>query len=279
MKIDYHIHTNYSDGIYSIPDILSIIQKNDIRYFSITDHDNIESVFALTQLRPDFSTYLPGVEITCAEYALNGISYPFSIHLLGYEFDPKNSNLISALDVRRKRVDNTFLNLLKEISSVVHNDILLQNIPISCGVVLQLCDIQTYIEEHFPAHCEKVIPIIRNYAPLLSQSNIGVQEAIEIIHNAGGKAVWAHPFHIYSHFKKVNISLLETETILKELISLGIDGIEANYLDFSPSQRNTLKNLAISNDLFYTGGSDFHGSKNRDCIGIEISSSDIPHMK
>lgn len=279
MKVDYHIHTNYSDGIYSIPEILSLIRKNDIHYFSITDHDNIESVTKLTQLQLDFSTYISGVEITCAEYTLDNISSPFSIHILGYDFDPLNPELISVLETRKQRVENTFHNLLNEISLIIQKNILLADIPISCGVVLQLCDIQNYITEIFPIYSDKVCPLINDYAFHLSNSNISIKEAIDAIHSAGGKAVWAHPYHVYNHFKKKTITLSEVEYILIELMNLDIDGIEANYLDFLPKQRDTLKALAIRNHLLYTSGSDYHGSLGRNCIGIEISSYDIPFIR
>ena len=279
MNIDYHIHTNYSDGISSISDILSLIQKNKIHYFSVTDHDNIESVSELTQLQFDFSTYISGVEITCAEYTLNDISTPFSIHLLGYGFDPLNPDLISILETRKKRVENTFYNLLNEISCIVQKNILLTDIPISCGVVLQLCDVQNYITSLFPIYSDKVRTLINDYAFHLSNSNISIEEAIDAIHHAGGKAVWAHPYHVYHQFRKKTITLSEVKYILNELMVFGIDGIEANYLDFFPKQRDTLKELAIRNHLLYTGGSDYHGFPGRDDMGIEISSSDLPFIR
>lgn len=269
MKIDYHIHTNCSDGVYSILEILNLIQKNDIQQFSITDHDSIESISILSKLLPASSAFIPGMEITCAEYTLKDFPYPFSIHLLGYHFDSHNPYLIAALESRKKRVENTFCNLLKEISLVVHQSLSLQDIPISCGIVMQLCDIQEYVRLSFPEYYEQLVPMIHSYAVPLSDSNISIKEGIDLIHNAGGKAVWAHPYHIYHRFQKRIIELCDVEIILKELLSLGLDGIEANYLDFSMEQRNCLQKLAHTHHLLITSGSDFHGSIRRSRMGVD----------
>ena len=41
--VDLHIHSSHSDGIFDLKEIIEIAQKSNITYFSITDHDNIES--------------------------------------------------------------------------------------------------------------------------------------------------------------------------------------------------------------------------------------------
>lgn len=270
MKIDYHIHTNHSDGTHSVKEIASLIENNKIDYFSITDHDTLGAIAEVQKLSLKNSIFIPGIEFTCAEQTIAKLPFSFSIHLLGYELDFKNKELLLALENRSESVKNIFSALLKELSDCIQSPILLKNIPISCGIVMQLCDIHSYIRSKFPLHYEKIAPIIDSYATPLSQVNISTQKAIHLIHDTGGKAVWAHPFHIYRSFQKTEISFKEVEYILDELLKYELDGIEANYLDFSYSKRNTLTKLASKNNLISTGGSDFHGTSGRNSIGIEV---------
>ena len=106
ITLDYHIHSNFSDGTLCINHILDLIRANNIQKFSITDHDNIESIPEVFRLLPDVSSYIPGIEFTCSQHQLMGFSFPFSIHLLGYNFDYKNKALNLALEERKKRVDS-----------------------------------------------------------------------------------------------------------------------------------------------------------------------------
>ncbi|MBR5598158.1 MAG: PHP domain-containing protein [Lachnospiraceae bacterium] len=276
ITLDYHIHSNFSDGTLCISNILDLIRTNNIQKFSITDHDNIESIPEVFRLLPDVSSYIPGIEFTCSEHQLMGFPFPFSIHLLGYNFDYKNKALNLALKERTARVDSVFSSLLADISLLTNKQITLQEIPISCGVVMQLCDIEAFVQNNFPQYYKQSLPLISSYATPLSEANINITDAINLIHNAGGIAVWAHPFFVYHNFQKKEISFSEVNTILSMLMEHNIDGIEANYFDFSILQQQQLKNLALEKQLIYTCGSDFHGSSHRNHMGIDIMLSDIP---
>ena len=49
-RYDLHIHTKYSDGELDVFELLNELKENKINYFSITDHDNIDSVKALSNV-------------------------------------------------------------------------------------------------------------------------------------------------------------------------------------------------------------------------------------
>ena len=42
-KIDLHIHTNFSDGDYSVKQILEKAKSLGLEYISFTDHNNYEA--------------------------------------------------------------------------------------------------------------------------------------------------------------------------------------------------------------------------------------------
>ena len=117
---------------------------------------------------------------------------------------------------------------------------------------------------------EDILTMIEHASSVFDDINISVEDAIQLIHNAGGKAVWAHPFCVYKQFVKTNITEKEVLSILEILKNAGLDGLEAYYHAFSKEQQNWLYALAKTNNMIYTAGSDFHGSKRRDFMGIEL---------
>ena len=51
-----------------------------------------------------------------------------------------------------------------------------EDVPISCGIVMQLCDIEAYIRQLYPMAPEEVYGRIEEYASDLDQVNISVRE-------------------------------------------------------------------------------------------------------
>jgi predicted metal-dependent phosphoesterase TrpH len=79
-----------------------------------------------------------------------------------------------------------------------------------------------------------------------------VEEAIEVIHAAGGVAVWAHPFW----------DIAERPTVLAALdrfAAAGLDGVEAFYAAHDEEQTRVLYDAARERGLLATGSADFHG--------------------
>ena len=82
------------------------------------------------------------------------------------------------------------------------------------------------------------------------------QECIERIKAAGGKVSLAHPYQIVLGGDSL-------EDVVKRLKGWGLDAIECYYPIHSPEQTLEYLNLAKKFDLHITGGSDFHGEKNK----------------
>jgi predicted metal-dependent phosphoesterase TrpH len=86
------------------------------------------------------------------------------------------------------------------------------------------------------------------------------EEAVEMIHRAGGAAIFAHP--VATMYEQN----FEVEKLSDKIIEYGFDGIEAVYYYFSKSLADRkinrvrqFMNLAQELGVVITGGSDFHG--------------------
>lgn len=79
-----------------------------------------------------------------------------------------------------------------------------------------------------------------------------VAEAVELIHAAGGVAVWAHPFWDLADPREVLATL-------ERFAALGMDGVEAFYVTHTQEQTRLLATRAGELGLLTTGSADFHG--------------------
>jgi hypothetical protein len=269
LKVDFHIHTLCSDGVYTVDEVFEKIMENGISRCSITDHDTIEGTKRARELSKNRAEFLSGLEITCAEMTVAGLPNPISIHLLGYGFDEDDPCLNKLLERRNALSRQVYEELAGELTGRGY-PCRISDVPISCGIVLQLCDVLQYMREKYGTLERDIELLIDSYNEKLTHANITAEEGIKAIHEAGGKAVWAHPFSVYHRFKKGRLSEKEVLASLTYLKSYGLDGLEAYYLDFSQEEREWLRERTEENGLIYTAGSDFHGSVGRDHMGVTI---------
>jgi len=111
------------------------------------------------------------------------------------------------------------------------------------------------LRELFPRY---LVPGVPTY---VARTRPTVGEAIELIHRAGGVAVWAHPFWDVEDPASVR-------AMLERFAGLGIDGVEAFYPSYTREQVELLCAIASELDLLTTGSSDFHGSTHKTFAGF-----------
>lgn len=264
MRVDLHMHTTRSDGAYPLPELAALCAAQGLDAIAVTDHDRVGDTALLRSLCPDSLLCLPGIEITCREESFSGCA-PCSIHLLGYGFDEHNSALLARLERRAAEVSACFAALATDLERRFGMAYSSEEVPRSYGRIMLPCDVDAFIRDRFPSHpqLEEASRLIEDFSPSLTQTNLSVEEAAALLHGAEGVAVWAHPHDVYRSFQKRDNPPEEVSAMLDKLVTLGLDGVEADYLAYSPEQRDALYRLAGERGLFTTAGSDFHGSHSR----------------
>lgn len=267
--IDLHTHTCVSDGTDTPEEILTNAETTKLEILSITDHDTTEGYKNIKELRKLFSgIIIPGVELK-AFY--DGIP----VEVLGYGIDPSKINVnrdnvfemqidclnefkergrklglkfdenieVSKTDSRRKYASFTFADeLLKHKEN--------ESIILSIGPMFT----QT---EFYRVHASNKKSIFYYDE---SKFGISIEEAIDMVHNAGGLAFLAHPL-LYPYDKD---KFEAVEDIIKKY---DLDGIEVEYPLFSEPDRNKLKELAKKYNKYTSGGTDYH-AKNKPNIEL-----------
>lgn len=253
MKIDLHVHTTYSDGVFSPEKIVDTALAAGLDVIALTDHDNIlshklavdyaKSVMPKDSAKP--LEIIPGVEI-------NTLYKGYEIHILGYFMDLENSDFQKLLKSQQHaRVKQT-----KEIITLLNK---------KAGIKIKYDDVKHLVAEGGSIgrpHIAKAITmaggtmsVIEAYNKYINDSSpvyvqrktVSPHDAVEIIYDAGGIPVFAHPFD-------VDIA----EELTKELMNFGLRGIEAYHRKHSPAMVEYYSSIAEKLGLIITGGSDFH---------------------
>lgn len=248
MKIDLHIHTTYSDCTFSPEMVIDTALDCNLDVIALTDHDNIlshKAAYDYVQKNNINIEIIPGVEI-------NTIYKGYEVHILGYFMNTDNAdfqNLMKTQQQARINQTNEIIELLNK----------------KAGIRIKFEDVKSLVAEGGSIgrpHIARAITnaggvnnVMEAYAKYINDSsNVYVQrktvsphEACEIIYEAGGIPVFAHPID-------VEIS----DELAKELISYGLRGIEAYHRKHSPAVVEHYSSLAEKYGLIITGGSDFH---------------------
>ncbi|RJQ84535.1 MAG: PHP domain-containing protein [Desulfobacteraceae bacterium] len=253
--IDLHIHTTASDGTCTPSEILQRAAAIGLQAVSITDHDTLEgSRNALNCPLPDHLRFIPGVEISTQ--APEGFSTGGSLHILGYGVDVHNGLLQEALarlqQAREMRIPK-ILERLNRIGIPIRMDQILKHIgqgspgrPHIARVMIDMGTVQD-IDEAFDRYLAKGRPAY------VDKYRIECRVALELIRQAGGIPVLAHPFLLPGGKTRDLAAMIAT------LRELGLMGIEAYYSEHPPESVALYLDLARQFDLLVTGGSDFHG--------------------
>lgn len=263
--IDLHAHTLYSDGSVSPAQLVALAHSHGASALAITDHDTVaglaEGREAAEQLGIEF---INGIEIS-AEFSQG------TMHILGYCIDAENRSLATRLDELRSARNDRNIRIAARLQSLGY-DISYDEVARLAGndVVGRPHFARLLIERGYARSMQDAFDrfLAKGAAAYLGKTRLSPAEAIELIHEAGGVAVLAHPYQLeLSSFEEV-------EQLIRELALLGLDGIEAIYSRHSPAERDTYAQMAARNHLLVTGGSDYHGSYKPD-INIVTGKGDL----
>ena len=260
-KVDYHIHTTFSDGQMAPADIVRQARELNYEIIAITDHDNINGIDeALIAGRTIGLKVVPGIEIGTENE--DGIG----LHLLGYDFDLKNAEMLEFLDrlIMNRDVRNAkLLRVLEEMGYEIPPEDLEMDIgdsnflgkPVMARAMIK----RGYIKDEAEAFSEKIFGSPQCRA--VKKVKPGIEAAIEMINDAGGIPVLAHPIQIKGMGEPGGEEFYENlDKMLAHLKKAGLKGLECYHPDHSEEQALRFVAFAEKYHLHITRGSDFHGA-------------------
>ena len=258
-KVDYHIHSYYSDGTMSPVELVRKYHDEEYAIISITDHDGIDGVKeALTAGEALRIQVITGVEFS-TEYEGH------EIHLLGYRFDPDNVALkdkLTELKAERRARNIRLVAKLSEMGYDISMEELEKSAPkgyVGKPVIARLMVEKGYIPTVSAAFKPGRI-LESEEIKAIKRKKMNIIDAIELINGAGGMAVIAHPGKIKSLGEKGTVEYREAlDGLIKDLKKAGLKGIECFHPAHSEEEKMNFVNLAAKYHLHITEGSDYHG--------------------
>jgi 3',5'-nucleoside bisphosphate phosphatase len=261
---DLQCHSIHSDGALEPAEVIARAAAAGVRLAALTDHDTVDGVDeALAAGRREGIEVLRATEIS----AVAG-SYG-DLHILGYELDHRRPQLLEALrafradrEQRAARMASALRELGFELDETLIRAREAEGKPVGRPHLAAACVacpenaerlseegiedasalLERYLIEGRPAFRLREIPT--------------VPEAVGLIHDSGGLAVWAHPFWDIKDPGEVHATI-------DRFAALGMDGVEAFYVTHSAEQTELAARCAAAHGMLTTGSSDFHGPDHR----------------
>ncbi|SFG22682.1 hypothetical protein SAMN05660649_01035 [Desulfotomaculum arcticum] len=247
---DLHIHSTASDGKLAPGQVVALGKEMGFRCLALADHDSVGGLEeALAAGNEQGVEVLPCVELSTL---YNG----GEVHILGYFIDWRSAKLLNKLkqimDCRIERARQMVDKLGKLGLDVTWEEVISRAGSSFVGRlhIAQVLMGKKYISEIKEAFTEAFIG--KNGRAYVERYEISPDEAIEVIRNAGGVAVLAHP----GFFKK-NAKMEDSD--IRYLAGKGLQGVEVWHTKHTEEDVQRYKAIAESLNLVITGGSDCHG--------------------
>lgn len=260
MFVDFHCHSDHSDGTNSVAGIIEESVESRIAALSITDHDTLAGQVEAGELSSQMGIrYVRGVEISC--------DFHETLDILGYGMISSAASIENQLkEIRLKRdLRNTrILSMLRSLGVQITDEELEYSFPgesLGRPHIANLIVKKGYadsIEEAFSRF------IGREGRAYVEKEKLSIRAAIELILSAEGVPVLAHPLSMMLDHD-------QTVEMIRTMKSCGLKGIEVFYKTYDIETRSELLEISKKLDLLATGGSDYHGEHKKNLeLGIEI---------
>ena len=262
-RIDLHVHTTASDGTMTPAEAVAHARFRGLSAVAITDHDTPAGIPEALEAGEAIGVeVIPGIEVS-VDYGGRGI------HILGYFINPAASSLRQLLHwvvAERRRRNEKIAAAMRADGIAVTLDDLVRSNPDS--VIGRPHFAAALVERGWASDVNDAFRrfLNRGQRYYRRREYIPLRQAMDVILDAGGKPVMAHPLQ----YKLPEDELL---TLVRTLTDAGIVGMECLYSQYEADETEYLKGLASRFGLCVTGGSDFHGTRKP----IQIGTPPVPY--
>ena len=261
--VDLHMHSLYSDGTFSVSELVKRSGEKGIKILSLTDHDTVEGLAeAAKECIENNIKFINGIEIS-TEYKGK------EVHILGYFIDEKDKSLIDfSNEMKQARINrnekaikilnNHGIEITKEDTFREAEGVIISRTHLARALIAKgyVKDVKEAFSKYLGSNGLAYVP----------KSNLNPFDGIEIIKKSGGLAFLAHP-------KLIGLEEEDFIRLVKDMKDNGLDGIETYYSLFSKDDMKYFEKTAEDFSLIRSAGSDFHVGNRK---GVDIGDNYAP---
>jgi len=252
MRIDLHTHSAVSDGTDTPAELVEKARAVGLDVVALTDHDTFDGLDEAAAAGERVGIQVVrGMELSCSRHGS-------SVHVLAYGADPASTGLSAEMALVRDGRLGRLAGVLAKLAAL--------GVPVSEAEVMAQVGTSPSIGRphiadalieagHVRDRQEAFDRFLADGGPAhVHRYTIEVERGIDLVHEAGGVAVIAHPWG------RGRERLLPASAIQALVRDHGLDGIEVDHQDHDADIRRRLHTLADSLGLLPTGSSDYHGT-------------------
>ena len=254
MRLDLHVHTTASDGAWAPGDVVRAAAAGGLDVLAISDHDTTNACAEAVSLGVDLQLQvIPAIEVSSTHGA-------HDIHVLGYFVDPTAPALRDHERAAGARREARMHEMLVKLGDLGY-EVPFEAVERAAGpdrVSLGRPHLAQALVEagHVPTIAAAFDTLIADGGPAFVPTHmLTPMGAIDIILQAGGLPVWAHPPSDV------------VDALLPPMIEAGLRGLEVYRPRNRRDQVLRLEQVCRTTGLFPTGGSDWHGPHGGAALG------------
>ena len=261
---DLQSHSLHSDGALPAAEVVERAAQAGVEMLALSDHDTVDGIDeAQTAATRHGLKLVPAVEISSVQDEYE------DLHVLGYGIDHTDTHLQEQLahyrgdrEVRADKMGAALQEHGFELDTAVIDERKAQGKPVGRPHLAQAAfnhpaNADKIAEHGFDDFSDLLVAYLIPGTPAYRKRTFPtVTDAIKLIHDAGGVAIWAHPFWDID----ADPAVLQT---LERFTGDGLDGVEAFYITHTREQTLLLDDYATERGLLTTGSSDFHGPEHK----------------
>ncbi|AMK10266.1 MAG: PHP domain-containing protein [Pseudodesulfovibrio sp.] len=268
MSIDLHTHTTASDGTLSPTELVKLAKESGLDAVAITDHDTFQGVAEALEAGEKYGIeVIPGTELSLE--SPEGAGW---IHVVALWLPEQAEELQKAFDwvlEGRANRNHEIVDKLRTLGVNITYEAVAARAKGTIGrphfaqelLALGVC---SSMDEAFK------VWIGDNGRAYVPKRKLTPEQAFPILNDIGATSILAHPFALKLNYKA-------TEKVVRDLMDLGLDGMEVFYSEHSEADTKAYGEMADRLGLLKSGGSDFHGANKPEIrLGTGRGSLDVP---
>ncbi|WP_311516324.1 PHP domain-containing protein [uncultured Anaerococcus sp.] len=244
---DLHAHTNHSDGLLEIEEVLTLAKEAGVEVLAITDHDTSNHFGEIKKKADEIGIKtLKALEMSCYDYQVDK-----KVHIVALFMPEKTPHIDRLCDGFLKRRDDNHKRLIKDLQTKGYDIDYKACKKFSPYSIVFKSNIISALKERYPEKADEitfksVFGSMKDKKKNIKMGYIDVEEGIKAILADGAIPIIAHPCQ-YENYPEI-----------EKYLGFGLEGIEISHSKMKEIDYKITKDLAKKYDLLESGGTDFH---------------------